>query len=337
MNQAITAPETLIDSQGQPRYGHFEQMVRELAPERFDYRNVMDKSASKLARYFHYKQFQFVSVVSERYLIGIAIADIRYLCSAFCYVVDLETGQLVEQNWLRPLFFDSSMQASPYEGKAHIANQALMFDIKQGQWRVVINAKWVKADMVLLAENNERPLAMCTPTGYQGWTYTQKHNALKVGGELSVFGKAVELKTALAGYDFSAGYMRRETSWRWASINTQQQGIRLGLNLAGGVNETGGCENVLWVEGERHFLPAVYFDFDRLKPNDAWRIYSADKRIDLTFTPMNCRKEKLNLLVLKSNFRQFVGHFDGVLKGNDGAEHRLENVLGLTEDHFACW
>lgn len=165
MNQAITAPETLIDSQGQPRYGHFEQMVRELAPEQFDYRNVMDKSASKLARYFHYKQFQFVSVVSERYLIGIAIADIRYLCSAFCYVVDLETGQLVEQNWLRPLFFDSSMQPSPYEGKAHIANQALMFDIKQGQWRVVLNTKWVKADMVLLAENNERPLAMCTPTG----------------------------------------------------------------------------------------------------------------------------------------------------------------------------
>lgn len=117
MNQAITAPETLIDSQGQPRYGHFEQMVRELAPEQFDYRNVMDKSASKLARYFHYKQFQFVSVVSERYLIGIAIADIRYLCSAFCYVVDLETVSWLSKTGYGRCFSIVACRLRPMRGK----------------------------------------------------------------------------------------------------------------------------------------------------------------------------------------------------------------------------
>ncbi|MCW1890289.1 DUF2804 domain-containing protein [Vibrio chagasii] len=39
-------------------------------------------------------------------------------------------------------------------------------------------------------------MAMCTPTGYSGWTYTQKkHNALTVTGTLEINQRAVSLST----------------------------------------------------------------------------------------------------------------------------------------------
>ena len=77
--------------------------------------------------------------------------------------------------------------------------------------------------------------------------------------------------------------------------------------------------------------------FNRDDIDHPWTITSQDGRINLTFTPVNQRSEKLNLWVLKSNFRQFIGHFSGSIQDNDGIIHQLENVLGLTEDHFARW
>ncbi|KAA8600191.1 DUF2804 domain-containing protein [Vibrio cyclitrophicus] len=331
------APHSLIDSNGQPIIGHFDGIPKQLNIENFDYRNSMDSKAGPWQKHFHYKQFQFVSIVTDTHIIGVAIADIRYLGSAFCYVYDIESNKLEECSWLRPLGVDKQVTPSPFKGKTSIASQSMTFDIEDGQWQVHLNTKLIKADIALKPEAESLPMAMCSPTGYSGWTYTQKHNAVRIIGDIQIKGTSLNLTQALAGYDFSAGYMRRETSWRWASINTQSNGTDIGLNLAAGVNETGGCENVLWVNGTRHLLNPVQFTFSRQDTNLPWQITSQDGRINLIFTPLNNRSEKLNLWLLKSNFRQFIGHFSGSIQDNDGITHQLDGVLGLTEDHFARW
>ncbi|MEZ8373560.1 DUF2804 domain-containing protein [Vibrio cyclitrophicus] len=331
------APHSLIDSNGQPIIGHLDGIPKQLNIENFDYRNSMDSKAGPWQKHFHYKQFQFVSIVTGTHIIGAAIADIRYLGSAFCYVYDIESNKLEECSWLRPLGVDKQVTPSPFKGKTSIASQSMTFDIEDGQWQVHLNTKLIKADIALKPEAESLPMAMCSPTGYSGWTYTQKHNAVRIIGDIQIKGTSLNLTQALAGYDFSAGYMRRETSWRWASINTQSNGTDIGLNLAAGVNETGGCENVLWVNGTRHLLNPVQFTFSRQDTNLPWQITSQDGRINLIFTPLNNRSEKLNLWLLKSNFRQFIGHFSGSIQDNDGITHQLDGVLGLTEDHFARW
>ncbi|MCG9639995.1 DUF2804 domain-containing protein [Vibrio sp. Isolate34] len=331
------APHSLIDSNGQPTIGHFDGIPKHLNIEKFDYRNAMDAKANPWQKYFHYKQFQFVSIVTETHIIGVAIADIRYLSSAFCYVYDIQNNELEEGSWLRPLGFDKQVTSSPFEGTTNIAGQSIVFDIENGQWNVSLNTKLIKGKICLEPESDSLPMAMCSPTGYSGWTYTQKHNALKVTGSLEINQQPISLEQARTGYDFSAGYMRRETSWRWASINSLAGQKSIGLNLAAGVNETGTCENVLWVDGSRHLLNPVHFMFNRDDIDRPWTITSQDGRINLTFTPINQRSEKLNLWVLKSNFRQFIGRFSGSIQDNDGIIHQIENVLGLTEDHFARW
>lgn len=331
------APDSLIDSDGRPLIGQFNGIPRDLGLDKFDYRTCMDRPASKLSKHFHYKQFQFVSLMVGRYVLGVAIADIRYLGSAFCYVYDVDRDELVEQNWLRPLDFDKSMTRSPTYGSTFIAGKQIQFHIVDGNWQLVIQTSLVNANLFLIPDEESQPIAMCTPTGYSGWTYTQKHNALKLNGSLSIQGKRVDLSEALAGYDFSAGYMRRETSWRWASLSCHSSKRTLGLNLAAGVNETGSNENALWVDGKRHLLGPVHFQFQRSTRRSNWKIHSESGQVDLQFEPINQRSEKLNLWLLKSNFRQFIGRFSGTIVDNSGVAHTLNRVLGLTEDHFARW
>lgn len=326
-----------IQANGLPQFGHLASIPESLQLDAFQYLNEMDHPASSWRKRFDYKQFQFVSIVTEKYIIGVAIADIRYLASGFCYVFDTETHELVEQQWLKPFNMGYQTQPSSWNSQAYLANDAIQFKIKHGLWHIQLSTDLIQADLRLKPESESLPLMLCTPTAYSGWTYTQKHNALAVQGEMSVKGQPQDLTNAVAGYDFSAGYMRRETSWRWASINHHSEDKRIGLNFAAGVNETGHCENVIWIDGERHLMPPVQFEFFRMHQEASWRITSQDKRIDLIFKPKNQRSEKKNFWFLKSNFRQFVGYFSGYLIDGNGIKHELEEVMGLTEDHYAKW
>ena len=335
------APEKLIGDDGRPHYGHFDGIVRELGERDFALQTCMDKPASALSRHFGFKQFQFVSVVTPRYVIGVAMADIRYVGSAFCYLYDIQANRLAEKTWLKPLSWGYRVATSAWAGEARFSNRkgAIRFTIERGEWHLSIQSDAIRAELNLSPSPLSLPMAMCNPTGYNGWTYTQKHNGLKCTGTLTVHDEAQPLNMALAGYDFSAGFMRRDTSWRWASINAHIHEGVMGLNLAAGVNETGTTENVFWINGERHLLGPVHFDFSRQSGNAAnlWRVFSDNGQVDLEFTVRQCRSEKLNLVLLKSNFRQNLGFFNGRITDNAGREYRLDNVLGLTEDHYARW
>ncbi|RXJ73284.1 hypothetical protein CS022_10660 [Veronia nyctiphanis] len=333
------APVSLMDSDGKPKLGYFDTEVGHLSLDAFQYQNVMDKPASRWAKHFHYKQFQFVSIVTPDYIIGFAIADIRYLASGFAYVYDREKDSYEKYEWVKPKGVGYSTEPSPSEGRAFLGNTSkyLEFSIVRGQWSANINLPFIKCSICLQRPEGSKPLALCNQTGYNGWTYTQKHNTLTVLGEMIVHGNPICLDNALANYDFSAGYMRRDTSWRWASLNGRTETGTVGFNLANGVNETGLNENALWINGERHLLGPVVFDFDRGDVSSPWRIYSFDGRLDLSFQPANFRKEKLNLWLLRSNFRQFVGVFSGYIHDSDGNKYVLDDMVGLTEDHYARW
>ncbi|MCF1429133.1 MAG: DUF2804 domain-containing protein [Shewanella sp.] len=334
------APNCLMDDHGHPRFGYFDGPVTELALDRFDYCDSMDKPASRWARHFHYKQFQFVSVLTADYLLGAALADIRYLGSGFAYLYDIRANQLTEVSWLRPMGMQYRSVPSPMSGTGKIGGKqgTLTLNIHQGQWQLQLQTDRIDAELSLDTSPLSLPLALCNPTGYNGWTYTQKHNALMVSGKLLVDGASVALGGARSGYDFSAGYMRRDTSWRWASLNGETEtGLSIGFNLAAGVNETGLNENACWIDGRRYLLGPVQFEFDRLNPRSSWQVYSLDGRLSLNFSPLNHRHEKRDLWLLRSNFRQFMGYFEGFVIDDAGIKHHVQRQLGLTEDHYARW
>lgn len=132
--------------------------------------------------------------------------------------------------------------------------------------------------------------------------------------------------------------MRRETAWNWACIAGKlADGRSMGLNLAAGVNETGMTENALWLDGRCIKLGQASFVFDRYCETAPWQVRTSDGRVDLQFVPSGVRKERINAVVIASNFRQYVGTYTGVILDESGEPVPVEGLRGLAEDHFARW
>ncbi len=330
------APATLIDHHGKLQLGLFDASIADLNVTAFRLHSVMDKSVSRLAQHFAYKQFQFVCISGPDWLLAVAIADVRYVCSGFAYLYQ-QGKPTREFARLAPLGFGCLLSDSPQHGEASMGKGSTQWQINCAPtgWTLRVQAGGLVADL-RLDFDQQQPLALAAPTGYNGWTYTEKNNALRVSGSLQLDGQALDVHSARGGIDFSAGFMRRETSWRWSSINSLQQGKAFGLNLAAGVNETGLTENALWYDGQIQHLSPARFEFDRGQ-NTPWRVTTLCGEVDLTFQADFCRQEKLQLGILASNFRQYVGHYNGTVRLRDGQVLQLQNCLGLAEDHYAKW
>lgn len=334
----LKAAPQLIQPNGQPAFGLFDGSVADFNLQDFIYQNLMDKKASALARYFHYKQFQFICVTGSDWLLAVAIADIRYANSGFAYLYQFDSNKAISKGLLLPGALGCQMSDSPSAGEAkqQFGAYKVAINTSAADWCLSIDTQELKADLTI-TKASQMPLALCAPTGYNGFTYTEKSNALKVSGKLELQGKPLDLTQALAGYDFSAGFMRRQTSWRWASISGMVDGKAFGLNMAAGVNETGLCENALWFDGHIQHLSPASFVFDRKNDKKQWQVSSLCGEVQLEFTPLYCRQEKVNIGLLASNFRQYVGLYSGFVWLQNGTRLELDAVKGLAEDHYAKW
>lgn len=339
----MAAYDKLIGPDGQPRFGRFLHPVQIINHQDFVYTDPFDNKASTLARHFHLKQFQFVGLVSERYILGCAIVSLKYVSNAFVYLFDRKSGQILENSLLQPLSLHCSMSNEPEAGihRFHKGNTRFTFFSQPGRKHVEIFAgNDIHIDFTVSEPSGFQPIAVCTRTGFNGWTYTQKANALTAKGNIR-WGSLeipVEEQTFLGGYDWSCGYMRRQTAWNWASISGHlPDGRSIGANLACGVNETGFTENGFWIDGELNELGPINFQFDKRDRQSNWRLRDINDKIDLEFTPEGKRCEKLDLWLLASNFTQLAGRFNGTLITEKGQKIRMIDVPGFCEDHYAKW
>lgn len=330
------APAQLVDDYGQLPTAIFDQAVHPLNFDQFVLTSPMDLPVSRLRRHFAFKQFQFVGVSGADWWLGIAIADVRFVSSGFAYFVR-HGQQPVELELLRPFALGSQLAASASQGTARIGGNSCywQFECTANYWQIKLYSHALQADFQLVIAG-QPPLALSAPTGYQGATYTEKNNALALRGQLQVHGLPVDLSNARGGYDFSAGFMRRRTAWRWASINSLLDGKPFGLNLANGVNETGVCENALWFDGVRQHLSPAQFSLQRGQ-DTPWQITTLCGELQLNFSPGFCRQQRLHLGVLASNFRQYTGFFNGAILLKDGRRISLSQCPGWVEDHYAKW
>lgn len=158
-----------------------------------------------------------------------------------------------------------------------------------------------------------------------GWGWTRKRAGVPISGEIEtperrwrVEGRGID--------DESAGYQKRQTSWRWsAGVGHAVDGRALAWNLVEGINDPpANSERAIWVDGEPH-EPAPA-SFQGLSGVDL----SGD--LGLSFTPGSERTRKDNFLVVRSSYRHLFGDFHGSL---DGIE--LSEGFGVMEQHDAVW
>ncbi|GAC1373171.1 MAG: DUF2804 domain-containing protein [Aquirhabdus sp.] len=336
---------TPLIENGRPRYGRFKSPPSFINLEDYKLLSPFNKPltgmSAILKKKFGFKSFQFISLNNQDVMIGFAVVDLGWVSNGFFYIHNKKTNFTLEISELQPLGRKTTLE-NPAD-RANCIFQKSNFRIEIDRKDQVRKVKVSKANLILLEAEIDvaqvEPLALCNPTGATGWTYTQKQTAEEVRGYYLDQGQRVEITPKagfLAATDDSCGYLSYRTSWHWLSVSaTLASGQRVGLNFAMGVNQGFGTENALWIDGKIFEIPPVMFELtDDDEPT--WRVYSADRSIDLTVKTGWCRQESLNLGVVASHFNQWVSTVSGTIRCEDQTV-MLNGEVGLLEKHFAKW
>lgn len=344
--QFDTQPSELIAADGQVHLGLFADSVARINGRHYDYRRPMGQPASRRARHFHYKQFQYFGLVSEQLLIGCALADTAYLGLAFFYLFEPQSGRLREFTWRSPLARALTMSDSPRQGESRFSQGKVSIRLgydenNEGRSKSLsVVLPDLNLQAALVEPVDYQPMSLCTRTGINGWTYANKVAGVEVRGTLRDGAEETDLSAltnAGGHHDFSAGYMRRETFWNWACLSGRVEGRRLGLNVSCGVNETSVGENCLWLDGALVKVDGVRFDYDRDDLQKPWRVTSRCGQVTLTFTPLGRHRERLDLALFATNFHQLFGRFDGEIRVTGEAPLLVRGLHGFVEEQYAKW
>lgn len=328
----------LIQANGQPHYGRFSELPKKIDYQAYQYKSPYGEVLSGWRKRLKYKKFKFCSIQHEHYTIGLAIADIAWAGHGFVYIYNHMTGEVQEWNAInllsrntvldeQPLFNQSFFEKSPFQIEIQHANGVRYIRVtKYGE---------IKLSARIFCAGTD-PLSMCSPTGINGWTYTQKLTTLGCEGYfVNKTGNTIQFhERTFASLDDTCGFLRPETAWFWLSCNFwDTEDRRVGLNLASGVNESFGNENCLWINGVLYPLTDVLF-----QPEDdgSWSIRSLDHRLNLTVSTGWRRYENLNLRLVGSQFSQWQAKISGTIQQDD-TEIILLNEYGLLEQHYAKW
>ena len=338
--------QKLIDATGRPRFGVFDDAVRDVNMADYRHRTPMGGRAGRLSSWVGFKQFQYFGVISDELMFGCALAHLRHLAIAFCYVYEPGRGLLVDHSSRAPLGLGARLSTSPVRGTSRF--RVGRFDTSFG-YEDAPRCKSIRLSLGAQLTVNARfdesaagfePMSICTRIGRNGWVYAHKVAGVPVRGTAHYRGRRFDLEAlgAFAHHDFSAGYMRRETFWNWACLSGRTaDGTEVGVNVSCGVNETSFSENCVWADGTLCRVGLCHFDYDWDRPLAPWRVTSEDGAVRLEFRPEGQHSERLHLGLVASDFKQIFGVFSGELRLPAGQRVRVDGLRGFVEDQYAKW
>lgn len=188
--------------------------------------------------------------------------------------------------------------------------------------RVSIDAPRVRARL----EVREEPGVVTVSRHGDSYIWTRKQAGVPVEGLVELNGRPIQVE--LEGVvDDSAGYHARHTMWSWsAGVGRSADGRRVAWNLVNGVHDDpGASERSVWVDGDPREVAPVEF------ARDLSSIRFAEAG-ELRFSEWSAREDKTNALLLRSEYRQPFGTFEGELPGV-----KLERGYGVMESHDVWW
>ena len=339
---------TIIGENNKVNYGCIDEPVN-FNYKDFSLRNFFDSEISGLRKKFAFHTFNYIGIITDDFLVGIAAIELGYMQNVFAYIYHYKEGKIYEYNAKAPSWGPLSFPADPDEYPIHWkkGNTTLIINKSHKNKILSINTDFegifqVQAEFPYSLKTHQ-PLRVLNPSEPTRWTFTEKCSPLQpktlsiiFNGEPLAFNKA--RTTAL--YDWSGGYMRRDTNWYWAAfsgITDDKKKTSIGLNLAALVNESIYSENAFWINNIRTRTAQCIWDFNPADPYEPWHIWDEDGKVDISFFPEGERSENINLKILKTKFRQFIGTFEGTLHPDKGKPVNFTGIHGFTELHRAKW
>jgi hypothetical protein len=324
------APGALLDAQGQPHIGRFCGQLASI-----DWSELQAPyQRSRWWKHFHHKRWQYVALATEQLFCGIAIVDLGWTNTAFAYAFDRKLGKEVasfSQSGIPGLSCKVGHGVGePCEFK--FMGNSIRMETVEKQFRLQLDCGKFHIDAQFDLRGTAPMLLAVGPIENGAVHATQKSSGCRLQGKVRLEGRQYDLQGGVASFDYSNGLLARNTEWRWASAHD----LQVGFNLQHGY--FGQQENVLWLDGQLYPLGKAEFDYDLGNPLLPWHITTADGLLDLHFQPQGARYENKNMLVASSRYVQPIGTFSGWVKPHqNGIAHRIDDLVGVTEDHRSRW
>jgi len=329
---APSAPPSLVTPAGFA-YGRFREPIAEprLPPSLFGR--------------FRTKEWHYHSIVTDDWFLGVALVGLGYAANAFLYFVERRApDRRLEYEAISPLARALEFAPSSIRGRSQWQKglDHVSIEYREG-WRLELDVGLsegrLEGDLQI---SPDASLALSFELGRARPAYTHKAAALLARGELSLGARSFSCEGALATLDWTRSLARRHTHWKWASFaGRSRDGRRIGLNLSAEVyDDPPGVshENAAFVDGETHALGGVTFQLPKDPAREPWRIRSSNgAEVDLEFQPLGARAQKLNLGLVKSDFVQPYGLFQGKLAPQGVEPADVSGAFGVVEDHDAVW
>jgi hypothetical protein len=332
----------LIDERGQVQYGCFDGPLT-FNPETFRLRGFSGRELPAWRRRLALGGFNFVGILTEDLVVGLAAVRLAYGATVFGYAFDTRTGLFVERS-ARALPSRLRFPMDADESAIHFEGSGLHLRLEKSHAAGSLEVEADFGDRLRVKGRFHygfatQPLRVANPScgDPRRFTFTEKCAPLRAQAlsiRLDGEERVGELGRAVALYDWSAGYFNRSTNWLWSAFaGFLADGTPVGANFAALVNESFYPENAYWLGGERTRLSRLIFDYDAEDPaRRDWRVFTEDGQVDLRFHPLGERRESTWTPLMKVNFRQFVGEYSGRLGGA-----QLQAVRGLSEVHLSVW
>jgi hypothetical protein len=310
------------------------------------------------------KQWQYLSVTTSGWFLGLALVDVGYAANLFAYWIDRrQPTQAWQVERLSPLGRAIRVAASSLHGTSrwqgggqsveviaephddgtaswlwHIDLTLVASDKRRGRWQGALRVDGGGAVALVHDLADGRP------------AYTHKEAGQRVSGTATwcpqdgaeQHWRLADDSPAWATLDWTRSLALRNTRWNWASAaGPLPDGRVLGLNLSAHVydDQRGHSrENAFWLDGRPQLLAGVRFALPAEPQTQPWQIHSIDgDDIQLCFVPHGARRQHLDFGVVASRFVQPWGTFSGHIGTAGGERLAVDQLWGVVEDHFARW
>lgn len=338
----------IIGENNKVNYGCIDEPI-EWNYEEFKLLDFFNKEITGFKKNFAYHQFNYIGITAGKYIVGFATVDLGYLKNVFGFIYAKDQGVILESDdkclgFSKKMNFPRNPDNYLTTFKSGKTSVQVEKSHDKGMLSIDCNFKdrlKFKGSFPFSIESHQ-PLRVLNPNVPTRFTYTEKCSPLIANDfELSLDGNHLEFETdnVTAIYDWSGGYLRRETNWYWTAFGAiLPDKTSIGANFAAFTNETYFSENAFWIDHIRTRVPRVLYDFNEQEPYQTWHVYDESGLVDLIFTPEGERNDKINGgPLVKTIFRQFVGSFDGFFKPIDGEKVEFKDVKGFCEIHRAIW
>ncbi len=298
------------------------------------------------------KEWDYYLITNDEYGIAFTIADNSYLGFVSVSLMDFKEKTFDTFSVMK--FFTLgkfNLPSSSTEGNTIFKNKKieLSFIVENNKRIIKCHIPNFKAgksldSVITLSNIPEESMVIATPfkKNRKAFYYNQKINCMTANGYVDFDDKKIDFKNNFGVLDWGRGVWTYNNIWYWGTASGLVDGKSFGINIGYGFGDlSNATENMIFYEGKAHKLDQIKFIIPKKNKKydflNEWKFTSNDRRLELTFTPILDRFDKINLGILVSDQHQIFGRMNGYAILDDGTKLEVKNLLGSAEVVHNKW